>query len=131
MSWLIDSHVFLWLDSEVQRFSAPFLTSLKEQAELPYFSAASAWELAIKASIKKLELPMPPHDYFADVLQRSGFRELPVRISHAAHAAVLPPVHKDPFDRILAAQAQLERLTVVTVDPIFQAYGCLTLDPTK
>lgn len=92
-------------------------------AELAYVSAASAWEVAIKAAIGKIELPGP----FQEAVAESGFSELEISFAHAAAAGELPPHHSDPFDRMLVAQAKVEGLTVVTHDQRFQPYGAEVL----
>lgn len=94
-----------------------------------YFSAASAWELAIKIEAGKLSLPETVEEFLSKRLDGGGIRELPIARAHALAAAALPPIHKDPFDRMLAAQAIQESLTVVTVDPVFARYGCQVMDP--
>jgi PIN domain nuclease of toxin-antitoxin system len=86
------------------------------------FSAASAWEIAIKYSIGKLRLPLAPHLYVASRLRLSGSRALDVRVEHATRVAELPVHHRDPFDRLLIAQAQVERLSIMTSDPVFSRY---------
>lgn len=83
-------------------------------------SAASAWEVAIKEALGKLRLGKA--DLEAEIAA-NGFLELPVRIRHALVAGRLPPVHEDPFDRMLVAQSQVEELAVVTADPVFERYG--------
>ena len=86
-------------------------------------SAASLWEIAIKAQLGKLQASL---DLVFD-LSADGFRELPIRGIHARIASEFPPHHKDPFDRMLAAQAQVEELTLVTSDDVFAKYGVRTL----
>jgi PIN domain nuclease of toxin-antitoxin system len=83
-----------------------------------FFSAASVWEIAIKRAKGKLEVP----DLLLDTMQEQGFAELKVSSRHAVRAGSLPPHHRDPFDRMLVAQAQSEGLTIVTLDPDIGAY---------
>jgi PIN domain nuclease of toxin-antitoxin system len=85
-------------------------------------SAASSWEIAIKYALKKLELPEPPARYVPSALRRGGVTPLPVEHAHALQVSELPPHHRDPFDRLLIAQAQLEGATLVTADPRFLLY---------
>jgi PIN domain nuclease of toxin-antitoxin system len=87
-----------------------------------FLSSASSWEIAIKYSIGKLRLPTPPAQYVPSRMETSGTSALPVLHAHALHVATLPPHHGDPFDRLLIAQAQLEGLTLLTVDRQFGAY---------
>lgn len=99
-----------------------FSISTKEiiaSAELVYVSAASVWEAGIKQQIGKLKLPGP----FIDGVDQSGFERLSILFEHCQRATELPLHHRDPFDRILAAQALHENLTFVTRDPIFRNYG--------
>jgi PIN domain nuclease of toxin-antitoxin system len=88
-----------------------------------YFSAASAWELAIKAETGRLKLPGPIESYLSTSLAEDGFVELPVQLRHALMTAGLPRLHRDPFDRLLVAQARAEALTLLTGDPGVLAYG--------
>jgi len=92
------------------------------------FSAASAWEIAIKSALGKLTLP--PDADIAQELERDGFVPLPVEIVHADGVRALPPLHRDPFDRLLVAQAQADGLTLVTADPALAGYGVPVVDAT-
>lgn len=85
-------------------------------------SAASAWEIAVKYALGKLQLPEPPAEYIPRLMSRTGMTALPVHHHHALHVASLPLHHRDPFDRMLVAQAQLEKLPIVTADRSFGAY---------
>ncbi|HEV7672410.1 MAG TPA: type II toxin-antitoxin system VapC family toxin [Thermoanaerobaculia bacterium] len=114
---LLDTHVFLWWQSESVRIKPETRQSILE-AELVFVSAASVWEAAIKSSIGKLRLPAPVHEGFGN----SGFEMLPVTFSHAAGVADLPFHHRDPFDRLLIAQARAESLVLVTRDREFEDY---------
>lgn len=121
MRLLLDTHVLIWWD-EGARLAARAAGAIRE-ADQVYVSAVSAWEIAIKASLGRLvtERRVP------DVVAESGFEELPVRLAHAEGAQTLAWHHRDPFDRMLAAQAIHEGLTLVTRDPIFGRYGVKTL----
>jgi PIN domain nuclease of toxin-antitoxin system len=88
-----------------------------------FLSAASAWEISIKYALGKLPLPEPPTRYVPSRLELSGTLALPVEIRHAVHVSALPPHHRDPFDRLLIAQAQLENLVLVTADGQLSPYG--------
>jgi PIN domain nuclease of toxin-antitoxin system len=87
-----------------------------------FLSSASSWEIAIKYSIGKLPLPMSPTEYVLSRMETSGTSALPVLHTHALHVATLPPHHKDPFDRLLIAQAQLEGLKFLSADHQMEAY---------
>ena len=88
-------------------------------ASLVFVSAASAWEIAIKAALGRIRLPRA----FAEGVEDSGFIQLPIGFEHAAAVELLPPHHSDPFDRMIVAQAKVERLVLVTHDRIFESYG--------
>lgn len=92
------------------------------------FSAASAWEIAIKSAIGKLEVPAGSS--ISRELELDGFTQLPVTIAHADAVRQLPPLHRDPFDRMLVAQALVEGLTIVTADEALRAYGVAVVDAT-
>lgn len=115
---LLDTHVFLWWRADDRRLRPAARKAIAE-APLVFVSAASAWEVAIKAALGRLALPAPFHEGVAG----SGFDELPITIAHAEAAGRLPAHHADPFDRMLVAQAQLERLVLVTHDRAFAPYG--------
>jgi PIN domain nuclease of toxin-antitoxin system len=94
-----------------------------------YLSVASAWEIAIKTSTGKLRFPLDPP--MLEQLGRNGFRELPIITAHTEAVRALPLLHRDPFDRMLIAQAQFEGLTIVTADAQFKRYGVPVLDATS
>ena len=114
---LLDTHVFLWWRGEPSRFASTVRESIAT-ADIVFVSAATAWEAAIKASLGRLELP----DTIEAGVLASGFEKLLITFSHAERAAALPPHHRDPFDRMLIAQAQAEGLTLVTRDRLLQPY---------
>ena len=87
-----------------------------------FLSAASAWEIAIKAGRGRLSLPVQPQEYVADRLVLHGFHPLPITLSHALQVYALPNHHQDPFDRLLVAQAQLEDMPILTADPAIAKY---------
>jgi PIN domain nuclease of toxin-antitoxin system len=119
---LLDSHVALWwlLDIELGATCKEAISS----ADDVFFSPVTPWELGIKRSLGKLELP----DDFVDELRRSGFTELQIVSAHATSATALPPHHRDPFDRILIAQAIDEGLQLVTADSDISLYEVATFD---
>lgn len=120
--FLLDTHTFLWLESDRTRFDAALLERLADERSGVWFSAASVWEIAIKHSKGKLSLPSNPGTYVPDRLRRSGIRSLPIEPVHALSAGELPMHHRDPFDRILVAQAQALNLALVTADRALQQY---------
>ena len=123
MRLLLDTHVFLWAVAGSPRLKAP-TRRLIEAAEQVYVSAASIWEVAIKARLGKIDADAQA---LAEVIEASGFRELPVSIAHAAGVAQLPLHHHDPFDRLLIAQALAEPLKLVTADAVLRKYSDVVL----
>src|SRR5690606_22039153 len=119
---LLDTHCWLWLQSEPERFSADVLHELGDPTTELFLSAASAWEIAIKYALGRLPLPEPPDVYVPSRLERSGTSALAVTHRHALHVASLPNHHRDPFDRLLVAQAQLDGVTLMTSDPLLAPY---------
>jgi PIN domain nuclease of toxin-antitoxin system len=114
---LLDTHVFLWWRGEPSRL-APEARDSIATADLVFVSVASAWEAAIKVALGRLDLP----DTVEAGVLASGFEKLLITFSHAEHAAQLPPHHRDPFDRMLVAQARAEGLTLVTHDGLLEPY---------
>jgi PIN domain nuclease of toxin-antitoxin system len=115
---LLDSNVVVWLDQRPQRISGSLLLRL-ESAPLVYLSAVTAWELAIKQSLGGLALMRP----VSDLIHTHRMTELPVTIRHGEAVQNLPLHHRDPFDRLLVAQAMVERLILVTGDRQLLSYG--------
>ena len=123
MRLLLDTHALLWALSDPERLAEAAREALRDGGNEVLGSAASAWEIAIKAERGRLELPAPAERYVPYLVERYGFDVLPISLSHALRAGSLPPHHRDPFDRMLVAQARLESLTLVTRDQRFAAYG--------
>lgn len=126
MRLLLDSHVVLWWLMEPQRLSRPVTDAISRGTSEVLVSAASIWELSIKQSNGKLTLPGDLHDQAVS----EGFTVLHVTGRHAAAVRALPTHHKDPFDRMLVVQAQLEGLTLVTADRAMSAYDVPILPAT-
>ena len=122
MRFLLDTHCWLWMQVSPERISDQVLDQLADSESALYLSSASSWEIAIKWALGKLPLPQAPEEYVPRCLERQGVVGLPIQHRHALHTASLPPHHRDPFDRLLVAQAQLERLTLVTADEQLAAY---------
>ena len=112
MAYLLDTHSLLWALGKPDALSDSARTAIGDANNIIHVSTASLWECAIKASIGKLELP---EDFF-DAVTRAGFEELQIRISHLKVYGVLPMRHRDPFDRMLVAQATAESLTLISWD---------------
>lgn len=126
MRILLDTHVFLWLQTDPARLGEHLSVVEDRQNDL-LLSAASAWEIAIKHGLGRLPLPEPPDRYVPTRLQAIGARALAIEQPHALAVSALPPLHRDPFDRLLVAQAMLLGLTILTADPAVAGYGAATL----
>lgn len=118
MKFLLDTHIFLWGLSNVPRLSSQVQQVLLSPVDDVFVSVVSAWEIGIKKSLAKLTAP----DDLEQEILRCGFLTLQMTFDHAKAVATLPWQHRDPFDRMLIAQAQIEALTLVTADPIIRKY---------
>lgn len=126
MRLLLDTHVFLWLLAEPERLGKQ-LGSLEDPVNEIFLSAASSWEIAIKSQLGRLDLPDDPRRYVPDRMRAIGAEPLPVEHSHALAVSMLPPLHRDPFDRLLVAQARDLQLQIVTADAQIARYEVETL----
>lgn len=126
MKLLLDTHVFLWLHAEPERFGAQ-RSILEDPHNDLIVSAASSWEIAIKHARGRLPLPEPPQSYVPDLLRRIGAKALAIEHSHVLAVAALPPLHGDPFDRLLVAQAKSLDATLATADERIAQYSVRTL----
>lgn len=122
MRLLLDTHVLLWLMAAPERFSRASESLIVASDNELFLSAASSWEIAIKHGLGRLPLPEAPGDYIPRLMARVGITPLPVLHQHALHVATLPLHHRDPFDRLLVAQAQVEDLPIMTADRAFALY---------
>ena len=122
MRLLLDTHVWLWMVVDPDKLPPHLAALLSDRDNELLLSAASAWEIAIKYGIGKLPLPEPPSVFLPPRLLRDGVVPLPIEHAHALVMAGLPAHHSDPFDRLLVAQAQVEGLTLATVDPLVLRY---------
>ena len=122
MKALLDTQVFLWWNADDPRLSQAAHDIIADGHNELYLSAASAWEIAIKAARGSLLLPEPPEQYVPSRLQLHRMLALPVQLRHALHVYDLPPIHRDPFDRLLIAQSRLEDLPLLTSDPEISRY---------
>lgn len=119
MNYLLDSHVLLWWLEDDPRIGPSVRKCLADPVNRVFVSAASVWEIGIKKALGKLSVP----GSVLDLLHDEGFEELSISARHAEAAASLPPLHRDPFDRMLVAQSHLEGLMLVTHDTAMQAYA--------
>jgi PIN domain nuclease of toxin-antitoxin system len=119
---LLDTHLLLWAAGEPQRLSAKARTLLLDPSNQLVFSSASLWEISIKNGLERADFNVDPRRLWRMLLV-NGYRELPVTSEHTIEVNDLPPLHKDPFDRILLAQARVEGLTLLTADKAVAKYG--------
>lgn len=121
MKLLLDTHLLLWAAGEPDRLSVRARSLMEDQDNDLVFSAASLWEVTIKAGLGRADFQIDPHLLRRGLIE-NGYAELPVTGQHALAVGQLPDVHRDPFDRILVAQATVEGLLLLTHDPLVQAY---------
>jgi PIN domain nuclease of toxin-antitoxin system len=119
MRLLLDTHVFLWWRADAPELGNPMRAALLDASNNVYVSAAVAWEIIIKRALHKLEFEGSVADAVAD----EGFLPLPIEIRHTDELARLQDHHRDPFDRLLIAQARTESMTLVTADPRVKQYA--------
>jgi PIN domain nuclease of toxin-antitoxin system len=122
---LLDTHVFLWWLADDDRLKEAEREAIRDPENDVYLSAASIWEIVIKRGLGRLRVPEPA----SAAARRLGLQPLPITFEHAEATASLPPLHGDPFDRILVAQARTETLTLVSYDKAIRAYPPLAFLP--
>jgi PIN domain nuclease of toxin-antitoxin system len=125
---LLDTHVWLWWNTEPEQLSATARRQIGDSTNDVFLSAASVWEMAIKRRLGKLALPEPVATYVTRRLTNDNIRALPVSIDHAAAVETLELIHRDPFDRLLIVQARHEGLRLLTSDDKVLAYGSPAVD---
>ncbi len=116
MKYLLDTHVFLWWINDDPLISAEAREIIEEGEHTLYLSAASGWEMAVKAKLGKLKVPDDLEAFVLEQMFKNAISLLPVQMNHALHVHTLPNFHRDPFDRIIIAQAQLEGLPLLSAD---------------
>jgi PIN domain nuclease of toxin-antitoxin system len=122
MRALLDTHTFLWWVNNDQRISERVREIIGDGSNPLFLSAASGWEIAIKAQLGKLQLPTNLDQFIAEQLALNAIEPLSIQMRHALHVATLPAHHRDPFDRILVAQSRLEDLSIISADPLIARY---------
>ena len=127
MKILIDTSCWLWSLAEPERLNKKASDLISDPRQALFLSAASSWEIAIKAALGRLQLPESPEKYIPARMAAFNILGLPVEHAHALRVFALPPHHRDPFDRILIAQAQVEGMTILTADRSFESYGVRTI----
>ena len=123
MKLLLDTHVWLWWNTEPERLATSARRQISDARNEVFLSAASVWEMAIKRQLDKLSLPEPVAAYVSRRLESDAIQNLPVTLDHAAGVESLDLLHRDPFDRLLIVQARQEGLRLLTVDEQVLAYG--------
>jgi PIN domain nuclease of toxin-antitoxin system len=124
---LIDTHTLIWAMDDPTKLSGPATTALQDPLNDLLLSAATVWELAIKIGQKKLVLSLPYRQWMDKVIADLELTILPVTVEYAERQAALPTYHKDPFDRLIIAQALVEGVSIIGADPIFDNYGIIRL----
>jgi len=124
---LLDTHALIWWWTDDARLSKRARKLILDADNKIYVSAASAWEIAIKQRIGKLEGLQYASEQFASLVAEDGFEHLPMRYEHALRAGSYEAAHRDPFDRMLAAQSEVEKLPLVSRDPLMKEFSCKTI----
>ena len=122
MKLLLDTHIFLWYITNDPKLPVKFADAIRDSTNDVYLSAASVWEAVIKHQLGKLPMPHPPAEYLPRQRISHSILPLPVEETALPRLAGLPPLHRDPFDRILISQTLQHAMTLVTVDPLSLAY---------
>ena len=122
MNLLLDTHTFLWWTTDDPQISSAALDLIKDGRNILYWSAASSWEVSIKYALGRLPLPEAPEHFLPAELGRNRIESLPISDKHAFRAGRLPRHHRDPFDRMLVAQAQVEGFGLITNDAGIRRY---------
>ena len=127
MKILVDTQVFLWSITGDPRLSTVQREYYVDSQSELYLSIASFWEIVIKSGLGKLPIPKPAAGYVPVQMELNRIETLPIRAAHLAQLERLPPLHRDPFDRMLAAQALAEGTPMLTADPMMKEYGVICL----
>ena len=123
MALLLDTHTFLWWVDDSPRLTEPARSAIGQPDQACFVSLASCWEIAIKVSLGKLTIGSSFERFVAEQMAVNGFQPLAITLGHVARVVALPFHHRDPFDRLLAAQALDQDLDIVSIDPVFESYG--------
>ncbi len=123
MRYLLDTHTFLWMAANPASLSLKVSEIVRKKGNSLYLSAASGWEIALLWQLNRIELPDEPQRFIPEALQKLTVLPLPVGFPTAISAALLPLVHRDPFDRIIIAEAMKEKMIILTKDKTYREYG--------
>jgi PIN domain nuclease of toxin-antitoxin system len=128
---LLDTNAWLWMAADDDRLG-PLAKSLITAADTELvLSAVSAWEVSIKWALGKLALPEPPEEFVETTVRDGGFKRLTIDFEHVIGVARLPPIHQDPFDRLLVAQSFATKIPLLTGDDMISRYGVATVDARR
>jgi PIN domain nuclease of toxin-antitoxin system len=127
VKYLLDTNVFLWSSGAPEKLNKQATTVLSSGSSEVYLSAASSWEIAIKFALRMLRLPSAPSHFVPDAMRILSIRSLEISHFHSLAAGALPPHHRDPFDRMLIAQACSEEMALLTADKVFAKYDVETI----
>lgn len=127
MKLLLDTQCWLWWFAQPERLNEEAIAQIADDNNQLWFSVASIWEIGIKVAIGKLPLPEPIDSYISTRMAQLGVQYLEITAGHALGAAALPLHHRDPFDRMLIAQSQIEQMTLVSADSMFKQYSDISL----
>ncbi len=122
MKYLLDTHIFIWWTINNPRLSDSAAEIISDSDNLIYVSSASTWEIVIKSSVGKIALPGSPENFIREQLGINDFNILNIKVDHTLGILALPMLHKDPFDRVLIAQAKFEDLIIITDDSLIKQY---------
>jgi PIN domain nuclease of toxin-antitoxin system len=127
VKYLLDTNVFLWSSGAPEKLNREAAAILSSATSEAYLSAASSWEIAIKFALRALKLPSSPSQFVPDAMRILSLRSLEISHFHCLAAGALPVYHRDPFDRMLIAQAGAENLVLLTADRVFAKYDVETI----
>jgi PIN domain nuclease of toxin-antitoxin system len=122
MRLLLDTHTFIWWDSDPEKLSSKALALCQDRSNTILLSVVSVWEMQIKSQLGKLKLKSPLREVVESQCKTNGLEVLPIDLEHVLALQTLPTPHKDPFDRLLIAQANAEKAILVSNDPLFEQY---------
>ncbi len=123
MTYLLDTHTFLWFITDDVQLSKTAKQLIEDGEQALYLSIASVWELAIKVSVGKLAMPTPFETFVSDQLRENNIGLLEIKVAHTGRVAILPFHHRDPFDRLIIAQALSEQWPIIGKDALFDTYS--------
>jgi len=122
VKYLLDTHVFLWAITDAPQLSPAHRAVYLGPANSLYLSTASVWEMLIKSGLGKLFLPAPAMEFLIRQMEKNRIQALPIRLSHLAQLETPPPLHTDPFDRMIVAQSRAESMPILSSDPQLRKY---------